>query len=259
MFKKIDKLIPLRYRKKILKKFLSIAVPYWRRINRDCDPRKWSNDELKKLAHHFTGDVINIAGGKDLDKENELYKHYFVNVDSYTVANYPKQYSEKYQGNALLLDLSIPLENDSPFFGAYDVVFTHTVLEHIYEINTAVSNLSKISKDIVITIIPFIQAFHQIEEYYHDYWRVTPYCIYNLFKEYGYDTIYCKWNNDPVGNIYLFHIASKKKENWKNIIKMNFSKNVIPGPGVFRQSMLSNSDIETMINGTIKISDISDN
>ena len=259
MLNKIENLIPLNYRIRILKKVFSIALPYWRRINRNCDPRKWSNDELKRLSPHFTGDVINIAGGKDSDKENKLYKHYFINVDSYTVANYEKQYSEKNQDNAILLDLSIPLENASPLLETYDVVFTHTVLEHIFDINTAISNLCKISKDIVITVVPFIQSFHQKEKYYHDYWRFTPYCIYRLFKDNGLDTIYINWNNDPHGNIYLFHIASKKKEKWKNIIKMNFGKTVVSGPGAFRQSLLSYTDIETMTDSTIKISDILNN
>ena len=61
MFMKIDKLIPLRY-KKILKKFFSTAVPYWRTIKRNCDPRKWSDDELRKLAPYFFGNIINIEG-----------------------------------------------------------------------------------------------------------------------------------------------------------------------------------------------------
>ena len=256
MLKRIENIIPLHYRQKILKKFFSIAVSYWRRISRDCDPRKWSNDELKKLAPYFTGRIINISGGKDLDKENEKYNHYFVNSDSFTVANYPTQYPDKCQANDLFLDLSVPLEDGSPFLAAYDVVFTHTVLEHIYELNTAVSNLCKISKDIVITVIPFIQAFHQNEEYYHDYWRISPYSIYNLFKDNGFDTVYCKWNNDPIGNIYLFHIASKKKENWEHIIMRNYDKSFIQGPGAFRQSLLSNIKIETMINTKIKISDV---
>ena len=258
MLNKIENLIPLSYRIRILKKVFSIALPYWRKINRDCDPRKWSNDELKRLAPHFTGDAINIGGGKDFDKENKLYKHYFINVDSYNVANYAKQYSGKNQKDNILLDLSIPLGNASPLLKKYDVVFTHTVLEHIFDINTAVSNLCKISKDIVITVIPFIQSFHQKENYFHDYWRLTPYSIYSVFKDNGLDTIYINWNNDPHGNIYLFHIASKKKENWKKIIKLNLNKAVIPGPGAFRQSLLSNTDIETMTEGTIKISDVLD-
>ena len=143
MLNKIENLIPLSYRIRILKKVFSIALPYWRRINRNCDPRKWSNDELKRLSPHFTGDVINIAGGKDSDKENKLYKHYFINVDSYTVANYPKQYSEKCQENDLFLDLSVSLGNNSNFLEGYDVVFTHTVLEHIFDIDTALLTYAK--------------------------------------------------------------------------------------------------------------------
>ena len=75
----------------------------------------------------------------------------------------------------------------------------------------------------------------------------------------GIFLVFCNWNNDLVGNIYLFHIATKKKENWKNIIKMNCNKTMMPGPGALRQCLLSNVDIEKLADGMIKISDITDN
>ena len=44
--------------------------------NKFRKPRKWSNNELKKFSKNFYGNVINISGWKDSDKQNSFYKNY---------------------------------------------------------------------------------------------------------------------------------------------------------------------------------------
>ena len=58
----------------------------------ECDPkyrraRIWSNKELKKIAPKFSGDVINVSGWVDEDKEGKIYREYFVNANTYTISN----------------------------------------------------------------------------------------------------------------------------------------------------------------------------
>ena len=36
-------------------------------------PRIWSNKILKRISHNFDGDIINISGWKDDDKEGNNY------------------------------------------------------------------------------------------------------------------------------------------------------------------------------------------
>lgn len=55
------------------------------------EPRVWSNQELKKFGFIFQGDIVNISGWKDMDKEGNRYKEYFKNAKSYQISNYNTQ------------------------------------------------------------------------------------------------------------------------------------------------------------------------
>jgi hypothetical protein len=210
----------------------------WRTKNRESDPRKWSNDELRKFAGLFHESIINVSAGKDKDKEGNFYKDYFTAARSYTISNYKKMSTNS---NELEIDLSIPIPKNSELISSFDVVFTHTVLEHIYDIFTSIKNLCYLSKDIIITVVPFLQAFHHDEGVFNDHWRLTPYSLIRLFREHNFKTIYISWNNDPLGNIYLFSIASKNPEKWAHIREKGQYQQ-LQGPGYFRQKVLSNVD-----------------
>jgi hypothetical protein len=220
---------------------------FWRKTNRHSNARLWSNDELKKLTPFLTGDIINVSAGRDGNKDGGTYKSFFTNASSYTITNYNKEFPDDAEYREIALDLNKPIEASSVLFAKYDVVFTHTVLEHVYQINTAIENLCKISKDIIITIIPYIQSYHQEEPIYHDYWRISPYALINLFNESAFQTIYMNWNNDPLGNIYIFHVASRNPEKWASIKSLQHHNQY--GPGYDRQLLLSNTGECT--NGTL--------
>ncbi len=213
------------------------AVTYriWRKNNRDCDSRKWSNDELRRFATLFSGNVINVSAGEDGDKEGGYYRDYFDNAASYTITNYRKMTADDIE-----LDLDTPIPPNGNLISRFDVVFSHTVLEHVYELRTAVQNLCNLSDDIVVTVVPFLQAFHHDESNYHDYWRVSPYALVHLFNEHSFKTMYISWGDDPIGNIYLFHISSKWPERWDAIKKAGARLEPF-GPGYFRQMLLSNT------------------
>lgn len=216
----------------------------WRKNNRHCNARYWSNDELKKFAHLFNGNVVNLSAGEDNDKEGGFYRSYFCKASSYSITNYKKCFEDNESYTETELDLEKPLERNSGLVSHFDVVFNHTVLEHIYKIDIAVANLCLISRDIIISVVPFLQSFHHAEEKYfpgrsfHDYWRFTPYSVYNIFNEHGFKTIFINWNYDPVGNIYLFHIASKYPEKW-GVIKAKQNIDNRKAPGFYHQRIIS--------------------
>lgn len=182
-------------------------------------PRVWSNRELEKFSTLFFGDIVNVSGWKDEDKEGKLYKEYFKNAKSYTMTNY-KSEARGFQGgdNEIFLDLTNDLPNELK--NKFDVVFNHTVLEHIYEVRKAFTNLCQMSKDVVILVVPFMQKMHAD---YGDYWRFTPETIRLMFEENDFHLLYLSFNSQKKSSVYIFAIASKKPKTWKDKIPYSYS------------------------------------
>ena len=202
-------------------------------------PRVWSNKVLAELGYLFEGEIANISGWKDLDKEGKRYKDYFINSSSYFVSNYLSE-ARGFQGN-IENEFFLNLEDnlDKKLLNKFDVVFNHTVLEHIFKVHKAFENLCLLSKDIVIVVVPFLQEQHAD---YGDYWRFTPLTLKNLFKENNKEMIYLNYNDIPNESIYLFAIGSSKKENWSKLInnntnKINLKKNI--GQGHIRNNLIT--------------------
>lgn len=176
--------------------------------------RVWSNIELKKIAKHFGGDILNVSGWEDKDKQGGYYKDYFPKAKSYTVSNYTPTHSDN-PITEIILDLEAPLPKKLE--GKYDAVLSHTNLEHIFDIFTAFANHCKLSRDIVIVIVPFIQQQHETEEF-KDYWRPTPSALRELFKRNGFTTIYEAFNDEPNTVNYLFFVGSRNPKKWEKIM-----------------------------------------
>jgi hypothetical protein len=151
-----------------------------------------------------------VSAGDNVDKEGNTYDAYFYNASSFRISNYNpgsfRGFSEK--DNELLLDL----ESDIELEEIADVVMNHTVLEHVFNVWKAFSNLCKLSRDIVILITPFIQCQHETNDY-KDYWRMTPTCLRRMFEENNMEVIYQSVNEGP--GVYVFTIASKNALKWK--------------------------------------------
>ncbi|MFW5886676.1 MAG: hypothetical protein ACOCUL_02860 [Bacteroidota bacterium] len=162
----------------------------------------------------FTGKVVNVSGWQDADKQGKKYKEYFQNASEYWTTNY-KTEARGFQGdidNEIFLDLTQEVEQN--LCGSFDVVFNHTVLEHIFEINIAFQNLCRMTKDIAIVIVPFLQEQHAA---YGDYWRFSPQAIDKLFQANDLETIYLNYNDVRKTSIYVFAIGSKHPERWDEI------------------------------------------
>nr|MBI1231047.1 hypothetical protein [Cytophagales bacterium] len=174
-------------------------------------PRIWSNEVLKKIAPLFTGKVANVSGWKDEDKQGGFYQDYFVNASSYTITNY--EGCRGFQGEKDEIPLDLEKELPNKLIGAFDVVFNHTTLEHIYEVRTAFKNLCLMSSDTVIVVVPFAQTQHE-QENIQDFWRFTPTALRRLFDENEMGVVYEAANDDRNAGIYVTMVGSKNPDKW---------------------------------------------
>ena len=186
-----------------------------RRQHPDLSPRRWSNRELASYAPLFTGDVVNVSGWKDEDKENRTYCSYFSNAASYSLTNYwGTNTSNDGAPDALFLDLTVALPAEMK--NRFDVVFSHTVLEHVFDVPMAVRNMAEMSRDMMIIIVPFMQDEHYLNGLYGDYWRFTPHCVKQLMETNGFTLLHLASNDCPWYPVYLFAIGSKQPEKWRS-------------------------------------------
>lgn len=174
-------------------------------------PRQWSNAELRKFAHLFAGDVINVSAWQDEDKEGGHYKDYFSKANSYRMSNHRTEIRgfQGYEDEILLnLEEDLPRELENRF----DVVFNHTTLEHIYNFQQAFHNLCLLSRDIVIVVVPFLQEMHAGA--YGDYWRFSPQALDRLFARENLTLLYLSFNNQRNASVYVFAVATRDPAKW---------------------------------------------
>lgn len=173
--------------------------------------RIWSNEELRKLAPLFDGAVVNASGWKDEDKEGSFYREYFYNASSYSVTNYGGTHGFQGAEGELLLDLEQPLPDS--LVGRFDVVFNHTVLEHIFDFTTAFGNLCKMARQAVIVVVPFAQVEHWSGSY-GDYWRFSGQALDRMFRNNDFSLAYCSSNRSPNEAVYVLAVGVRHPEKW---------------------------------------------
>lgn len=177
--------------------------------------RLWSNREMKKLASLFTGDIVNVSAWDDQDKEGGHYKDYFSKASGYYYTNYTGIRGYQQQKNEYLVDLTKELPEN--LVACFDVVFNHTTLEHIFDVRKAFKNFCNMTKDVAIVIVPFSQVQHETESY-KDYWRFTPSCMREMFRENGLEVIYEAESKCKKAAIYLLFVASRNPQKWREKI-----------------------------------------
>ncbi len=189
--------------------------------------RNWSNDELRKFSDSLYGEVINISGWKDEDKEGGYYREYFPKSSKYYLSNYG---NDKIRGISedIRTDFTIDLENeiDKTLQNRFDVVFHHTILEHVKDPSFVFENLSSMSKNILISVVPFKQKLHFGSGSYGDYFRFSPMAMRNLYEDNGFKILYESFSPPPFIDIYLFYIGYKSDE-WgkgRNKTMLNLEK-----------------------------------
>jgi hypothetical protein len=173
--------------------------------------RLWSNQELRRFSAELRGAVVNVSGSHDLDKEGRRYRDYFTGASSYHITNY-----KGFRGNTgaegeIFLDLSqdLPAELE----GRFDVVFNHTTLEHIYDTHTAFHNLCRMSRDLVIVVVPFAQVTHWSESF-GDFWRFTPMGLRRMYEENHLTVVHEAAGPRRGEPIYLLFVGSRHPDRW---------------------------------------------
>ena len=196
-------------------------------------PRLWSNRVLREIAPLFPGDVINVSGWHDDDKEGGKYRNYFTNARSYTVTNYGG-----HRGDISGGDISLNLEANLPgeLHGCADVIFNHTTLEHVFDVFTAVSNLCNMTRDVVIVVVPAFQEEHASESF-GDYWRFMSGGVRQLFAVNGFTTMYLVSSQCRNSPVYHLCVASRSPERWAGRLPIPVEQ-VNDGRSFFEENLL---------------------
>src|SRR5687768_11760712 len=117
---------------------------------------------------HLEGEIINVFEWKDSAREGRHHRDYYETVTAYSVSTIEGNRGMPDEKSAdtswVHLDIEKPLPDE--LSQRFDVVFCHTVLEHVFETQIALSNLAKLSRDVVIVVVPFSQSVHYSEPYF---------------------------------------------------------------------------------------------
>jgi len=171
--------------------------------------RMWSNDVLRQIAPIFSGEIANVSGWDDRDKEGRSYNDYFSGHAAYFLTNYPGHCGFSSRPGEIELDLTGDLPES--LLQRFDVVFNHTTFEHIFEVRKAFANFCAMTRNVAIVVVPFSQVQHESDSW-GDYWRFTPTCLRRLFAENGLDVVYEAESRDQSGAVYLLFVGSRQPE-----------------------------------------------
>jgi hypothetical protein len=188
-----------------------------KRLARDAwHPRRSINKILREYLPLFAGEIINVSGWEDRDKEEAFYRDYFGSLTRYVISNIrgetgmPDDMPDGVE--SLLLDLDEPLPPE--LHGTFDVVFSHTVAEHVFDPHRTFETMASLSRDVVVSVVPFSQSVHYTRSY-GDYVRLTPLFQKRFFEERGFTVLLCVSNDQPFLSVYTVFIASRHPERYR--------------------------------------------
>ena len=205
-------------------------------------PRLWSNKVLREIAPVFRGEVINVSGWDDRDKQGRRYRDYFSGASQYYVSNYG---GERGQDDAagstdFAIDLEAPVRDELK--QRFDVVFNHTTLEHVFDMFSAFRNLCEMSRDVVIVVVPFAQKLHWTRSF-GDYWRFSPQGVRRLFEMVGLTPIHEAANDDRDAALYVIGVGARHPERWRDQLppytQVQELGESLGGPGPVRRTLRS--------------------
>jgi len=173
--------------------------------------RSWSNKFIGEIAPVVTGRVVNVSAWMDEDKEGRHYRDYFTAATSYETTNFGG-----WRGADAPSDHDLDLQAAMPeaLRGAFDLVFNHTTLEHVFDIHRAFEIMAGMSRDAMLIIVPFIQHLHGPED--GDFWRPSPYAMRRLFRANGMEPILEQAGPEGGKTRYLGYFAARNPDSWKS-------------------------------------------
>jgi hypothetical protein len=174
-------------------------------------PRFWSNLVLKTVCTQFSGSGLNCSGWADEDKFGGHYRDYFPNLREYSVSNLGGGSQEgMYSEIADSIDIDLEAELGPELVGRFDVVLSHTVLEHVFDLRAACRNLSALTRDALIVVVPWMQEIHTGEGEYGDYWRFSPAALTKLFEPHGLKACYHIGTDIPGSSCYFISVLLRQ-------------------------------------------------
>jgi len=195
-------------------------------------PRPSSNKVLRTYLRHVGGEIINISGWEDSDKQGAHYRDYFGRVDRYVISNIGGQSGMPAAVPAGVESVYLDLEHTVPdeLRGRFDVVFSHTVLEHIYTVHEALETMAALTRDLVVTVVPFSQCVHYTHSF-SDYLRPSPFYLKRFFEERGFTVLLSTANDQPFFPVYFVFIVSRHPERHREAFKnapVSFDIQILP-------------------------------
>jgi len=185
------------------------ATALVKRLTPHLEPRAWSNAEIGPIAAAVTGDVVHVSAWLDEDKHGRTYRDYFSHARSYSTTNVGGQRGDV--GTAdFHLDLSMPLAPE--LVQAYDFVFNHTTLEHVYEVQTALDVLFGLTRSELLVVVPFMQVEHWERPSFADHWRMTRFGLTQACLDRGFEIVSLTSNHNAVWPIYYCLHARRRPE-----------------------------------------------
>jgi hypothetical protein len=187
-------------------------------LHPDMHPRVWSNAQLRLFAPYLNGDIVNVSGWRDGDKQGSTYRSYFPSCRRYAITNSPNGARGASDGavGSIPLDLEGPLPE--ALRQAFDVAFCHTVLEHVFDNARAMAALQQMSRDVIIVVVPFLQDEHREAGSYGDFWRYTPDSLRRMLESDGRTVVYLSCNDNVWWPIYVFAMACRHVDRWRSVV-----------------------------------------
>jgi len=142
--------------------------------------RTLSDRLLRGWCANVGGDVLSIGSGDGLDGAGDPYRSYFRNATTFTSSEVTAT-----PGIDLVLDVrSMPQVAGE----SYDAVFASGVLEHVDDVNAAVSECYRILRPggTFLVGVPFQQRIHRPPQ---DFWRFTVHGITYLLREFTIEAL----------------------------------------------------------------------
>jgi hypothetical protein len=179
-------------------------------------PRRWSNHVLRSIAPVFgaAGEVINVSGWDDGDKEGGRYRDYFAGASRYYVSNFVGERGAADPRAVVDFELDLEAPLTPALRGRFDVVYNHTTLEHVFDVFAAFANLCEMSRDVVVLVVPFSQKMHACGSF-GDYWRFTPMALRRLFERSKLAPVFEAVQDDFNAGLYVVGAGARHPDRWR--------------------------------------------
>jgi hypothetical protein len=186
--------------------------------------RSWSNERLKFISKSLPefNNALNCSGHLDLDKQGSYYQSYF-KVEKYTISSFENDSTYSNPKKLFLLNLDEDCEKVSEeHYQNYDLIFNHTVLEHVMNPYQAFANFENLlaPNGILICVVPFIYKFHFSNGDFGDYWRFTPHTMELLHKQFNLSVKFLEVGPHNSYEKYIISVATRGS----NVPNLEFDK-----------------------------------